>query len=329
MLCLGAAVVVAFASIAGCTSRSLSSGDEASALTVGGVGALPGSTLAAPPTVAVVTVSLPNAVVVGPIGSRVAGNRVIVIGDSIMASISHRYGDQACLALVPLGWQVEVDAETGRFIQFGHKVLDKRLSAGWDTAVILLGNNYLYNKAQYQAQLHLLLARLVPRPTVLLTTTLFRPAQSNVNSAITAEAALFPNVTVIDWAATTQDTGLTGEDGLHLTERGRVKLGSQIAAALGPATGTEGKCMKTSFRDDSLGSPTGSNGSTGSVPKPQTGSTTTSAPTSTTTTNSVGTATTTTTTKPPVTTTTTNTTTTKPPVATTTVAPTTTLTPGA
>ena len=75
-------------------------------------------------------------------GAKVKGNRVIIIGDSVMASTSRRYGNTMCGALVPLGWQVELDAETSRFIQFGNKVLDKRLSAGWDASVILLGNNY-------------------------------------------------------------------------------------------------------------------------------------------------------------------------------------------
>ena len=268
LLCASAAAIVALVSIVGCTTRSLTGSQDASLLTVSGVGALPGSTLADPLAQGAVADSFPYPAA-GPVGSRLAGNRVILIGDSIMTSISHRYGDQACSTLVPLGWQVEVDAETGRFIQFGHKVLDKRLSAGWDAAVILLGNNYLENRAQFRDQLRLLLARLAPRPTVLLTTTMFREAQANVNSAIATEAERFPNVTVVDWAAATQDSGLTGLDGLHLTERGRIKLANSIAAVLGTASGTGGKCLKTSFSDDSMGSPTGTNGSTGNAPKPK------------------------------------------------------------
>jgi hypothetical protein len=169
---------------------------------------------------------------------------------------------------------VEVDAETGRFIPFGLKVLDKRLSAGWDAAVILLGNNYLNDKASFQNQLHLMLTRLSPRPTVLLTTTMFRSKQAEVNKAIIAEAGLFPNVSVVDWATITEDTSLTGADGLHLTDRGRVFLAGGIGAALGHVAGT-GKCLKTNFSDDSMGSPTGTNGSTGTVVKPSTGATTT------------------------------------------------------
>ncbi len=298
LLCMGVAVCVALSSVAGCTSRSLSGADFASPNTVSGVGALPGSTILDPPSSGVATVSLPHAIT-GPIGSRLTGNRVILIGDSVMTSISQRYGGQACTTLVPLGWQVEVDAETGRFIQFGNKVLDKRLSSGWDAVVILLGNNYLYNKKQYQDQLHVMLSRLAPRPTVLLTTTMFRPAQSNVNSAIIEEGALFPNVTIIDWALITQDPNLMGTDGLHLTSKGRVELAASIGSALGPVSGTGAKCLKTDFKDDSMGSPTGKNGPIDTVPKSKaptgnSGSTTTPSTTTTTKSTSVGSTTSTT-----------------------------------
>src|SRR5262245_15564757 len=51
----------------------------------------------------------------------VEGTRVLMIGDSIMASTSSRYGGEMCKELVPRGWSVEVDAETGRFIDFGDR----------------------------------------------------------------------------------------------------------------------------------------------------------------------------------------------------------------
>ena len=311
LLCVSAAVVVAVSGLAACTSRSLTGTNAATPLTVSGVGAMPGSTFAEPSASAVVTVSLPHANA-GSIGERVTGNRVIIIGDSVMTSISRRYGNQACTALVPLGWQVEVDAETGRFIPFGLKVLDKRLSAGWDAAVILLGNNYLNDKTSFQKQLHMMLTRLSPRPTVLLTTSMFRSKQAEVNKAIIAEAGLFPNVSVVDWAIITEDTSLTGADGLHLTDRGRVFLAGGIGTALGHVAGT-GKCLKTNFSDDSMGSPTGTNGSTGTVAKPSSSDTTTTTkPTSGATTTTVPISSTTIAPKvspPPVTSTTTPTTT--------------------
>ncbi len=53
--------------------------------------------------------------------------RVLMIGDSIMASTSSRYGGEMCKELVPRGWDVEMDAESGRFVDFGDRVLDSRL----------------------------------------------------------------------------------------------------------------------------------------------------------------------------------------------------------
>jgi len=270
----GAAIVVGLALVSGCSKQSASSTDGSAPITVGGVGVLPGSLPSAPLTadpspLGAVTVSLPHASS-GQVGSRVRGNKVILIGDSVMTSISRRYGDQACSELVPLGWRVEVDAETGRFIEFGNKVLDKRLGAGWDAAVILLGNNFLYDKVKYSDQLRMLLTRLAPRPTVLLNTTMFRPAQANVNKAIVAEASAFDNVTVVDWASITEESRLTGPDGLHLTEAGRSKLAKTIAMVLGPVSGTGADCLKSDFKDDSMGSPTGPNGSTDTKPSTST-----------------------------------------------------------
>ena len=76
-----------------------------------------------------------------------------MIGDSIMASTSRRYGGEMCQELVPRGWEVEMDAETGRFVDFGDRVLDSRLDAEWDVAVVMLGNNYGADKAVFEEYL--------------------------------------------------------------------------------------------------------------------------------------------------------------------------------
>lgn len=321
LLCIGGALLLGAASAAGCSTTSLSQLDASSPQTVGGVGLLPGEFGPQDPQ-AGGTVVLPNELP-GPIASPLLGNRLIIIGDSIMASISQRYGGQACNTLVPLGWQVEVDAETGRFVEFGAKVLDKRLAAGWDAAVVLLGNNYLYDETKYRAELHDLLDRLSPRPTVLLTTTVFRPQQQEVNRAIVAEASLFANVLVVDWAAITQERSLTGADRLHLTEAGRARLAATLAEVLGAASGNEGRCLATEFRDDSAAGPAGTKPPSGTVVDPSSSAPSSIKPATTTkppsTTVKSSTTTTTTTVKPPSTTTTTV----KPPTTTTTTAPTT------
>ena len=159
------------------------------------------------------------------VGSRTAGNRVLMIGDSVLASTSRRYSNDMCNALVPLGWQVEVDAEVGRFIDFGDKVLDKRLAAGWDVGVIFLGNNYGSNIGVYAPMLSAQVDRLSPNPVVLVTVTEFKPNRADVNAAIRDIAAHHSNVTVLDWATISVAAhGLLGGDGLHLTPSGRNSL---------------------------------------------------------------------------------------------------------
>ena len=75
------------------------------------------------------------------IGEIVVGNRILIIGDSIIASTSSRDGGQMCDVLVPLGWEVAVEAEPSRFIDFGNRVLDKLLVSNpppgeeWNAAV--------------------------------------------------------------------------------------------------------------------------------------------------------------------------------------------------
>ena len=210
------------------------------------------------------------------VGKLVDGNRVILIGDSVLASTSRRYGNNMCQALVPLGWQVEVDAETGRFVEFGHDVLDDRLSAGWDVGVILLGNNYRGDREQYREQLEGLVERLSPGPVVLLTVSEFTESRIEVNEVIFDVAAEHENVLIVDWAVTTAaDDTLTGADGLHLTETGRDALAAEVALALGEAPVGPGDCLTTSFQDDSAGSVDGGSATPTTVRRPSAPSTTT------------------------------------------------------
>ncbi|HAN34958.1 MAG TPA: hypothetical protein DCQ52_05770 [Acidimicrobiaceae bacterium] len=186
------------------------------------------------------------------VGARVAGNRVLLIGDSVMASTSQRYGGEMCDALVALGWQAEVDAESGRFVDFGDRVLDERLAAGWDAAVILLGNNYGEDQPTYRRYLEAMVMRLSPQPVVLLTVTEFKPSRAEVNAVIFEMAQKYPNVVVLDWAVVSAaDPSITGADGLHLTDPGRSVLAQQVAEVLGTAPTQPGKCLASSFRDDS------------------------------------------------------------------------------
>ena len=55
------------------------------------------------------------------------GNRLIVIGDSILAGTAARYGNEMCNTLVPMGWNTVVEAEAGRIEVSGRqRVPDQR-----------------------------------------------------------------------------------------------------------------------------------------------------------------------------------------------------------
>jgi hypothetical protein len=240
------------------------------------------------------------------VGAKAKGNRVILLGDSVTASTSQRYSNDMCKALVPLGWRAEIDAESGRFIEFGNKVLDARLKAGWDAAVVLLGNNYVENQENYRQQLERIITRLSPNPIVLLTVTEIRTSRQQVNSVIRDMAKLHSNVQIVEWSVITRnDPGLTGPDHLHLTPRGRASLASSVALALGTAPTSPGKCMPTNYTDDSMMPVTGtsapgtagtssSHNGTTSTPEPGTSSVTatTKAPATSTTTTTGSTKTT-------------------------------------
>ena len=289
-----AALAVASILVAGCGSGENESDATITAATpvptVGGVGAVPAAPSAVREPVVVVRAPVQDdGTEAQLIGEVVDGNRVLLIGDSILASTSSRYGDQMCEALVPLGWQVDVEAEASRFVDFGNRVLDRLLpddvapEDDWDAAVVFLGSNYGSNPLIYEAELVKILDRLEPRPVVLLTVTEYRPNYVEVNEVVNRLGSERENVTVLDWKTISETPGILSGDRLHPTDTGRRVLAESVAAALGPVDGV-GECLRSSFRDDSavrgdsstvLGRPSRSSGSTrsGSV-------TTTTLPTS-------------------------------------------------
>jgi hypothetical protein len=260
-------ILGALGTLAACGSAaSVSPTTQTRALPLSGLPALVPTT---PPVIETAPVSTAPPPATGQIGTRVQGNSVILIGDSVLAGTALRYGGAMCEALVPLGWNVELDAETGQFVPWGNEVLDARLGAGWDTAVILLGNNFLGDKSAYKFELERMVTRLSPAPVVLVKVTMYRPNRALVNEAIDELAAAYPNVVVIDWGAlTTADRQLTGDDHLHLTGKGRRQLSAEVANVLGQAPTPPGSCLPSDYTDDSRISVTGEKGGAASTTAP-------------------------------------------------------------
>ena len=255
-----AACAMAFAGCAGSGTGDITADQVALAPlpTVGGVGVLPSTV--PPEREPLVPVTRPvqeDGTAAELVGEKVIDNRLLVIGDSIMASTATRYSGLMCDKLVPLGWAVEVEAEPSRFIDFGNRVLDKVLDPvvgtpdDWDAAVVHLGSNYGRDQQRFEDELRIILYRLAPRPTLLYTVTEYRPAWAEVNETIRKLAGEFPNVDVVDWEQTARYPGVLSGDGLHPTNTGREALVDLTASALGPAALGAGECLKSQFTDDS------------------------------------------------------------------------------
>jgi hypothetical protein len=187
-----------------------------------------------------------------PIGSLATGNRLLVIGDSILAGTASRYSGAMCSALEPLGWKVAVEAEAGQMVGFGRTVLRDRIYEGWDAAVVFLGTNYGGNAKTYESDLTAIVTSLAPRPTILMTATLFRDSMLQVNEVIRVVASKNSNVTVLDWGTASMQPGLLNRDKVHPTDAGRQILVASIASALGTAPTGPGSCLPSKYTDDSL-----------------------------------------------------------------------------
>lgn len=187
-----------------------------------------------------------------PLGANAAGNRLLIIGDSILSGTASRYGGAMCSALVPLGWRVAVEAEAGQMVGFGRTVLKDRIYEGWDAGVVFLGTNYGGNQEKYERDLTAIVEALAPRPTLLLTATLNRPTMQEVNETIRTVASKFSNVSVLDWGTTSIQPGLLNRDRVHPSDSGRKVLVASIASALGTAPVSPGECLSSKYTDDSL-----------------------------------------------------------------------------
>lgn len=189
----------------------------------------------------------------GPVlGPNVAGNRLLMIGDSILAGTASRYGGEMCDTLVPLGWRVALEAEAGQMIGFGRTVLRDRIYEGWDAAVVFLGTNYGGIIESYTRDLTAIVESLAPRPTLLLTPTEFKTSMKQVTEAIRVIAAKNAHVSVLDWGTTSLQPGVLNKDKVHPSVAGRKVLVASIAAAIGsPPSGT-GSCLASKYTNDTL-----------------------------------------------------------------------------
>lgn len=186
------------------------------------------------------------------LGPSAAGNRLLMIGDSILAGTASRYGGEMCNTLVPMGWRVALEAEAGQMVGFGRTVLRDRIYEGWDAAVVFLGTNYGGIIDSYTRDLTAIVESLAPRPTLLLTPTEFKSSMKQVTEAIRVIAAKNPHVSVLDWGTASLQPGVLNKDKVHPSVAGRKVLVGSIAAAVGSPPAGVGSCLASKYTDDTL-----------------------------------------------------------------------------
>ena len=194
-----------------------------------------------------------------PLADDVTGNRILMIGDSVLASAAPRNGGLMCDALVLFGWEVEIDAEPGRNVDFAHDVLDERLDDDWDAFALSFGSGVDGTDADaladFRNELDLVLARLDPMPVMVFTVLDVDErldGRDAVNVAIRELPEVHPNVLVTEFADAGSDgVDLVDDDGLVLTEDGMRRLSMRSAAAVGNAPDDpDGECLPSEFTDD-------------------------------------------------------------------------------
>ena len=219
-------------------------------------------TIPPPPTTAVVettapTTEPPRDPITGPIGDEVFGNRLLVIGDTVLASTAPRFDGEMCAVLEAFGWQAEIAAEPGRFVEFGRDVVEARMvpqEPEWDAVAVMLGNHFDGDVAAFRAEIETLLVELDPRPVLLYTLVEDDTFQAELNDVLRDLPRFHPRVVVLDWAqiADADADVILADTPSGLSEEGRRRLALFTAAALGePPTSEAAGCVPPVFVDDS------------------------------------------------------------------------------
>jgi hypothetical protein len=203
----------------------------------------------------------PQGPIEAPVGELVEGDRILLVGDSILASAAPRNGGELCDALVLFGWQAEIDAVSDRGIDFAAGVLDARLAAAddlhedWDVVALSFGSDVDGADAaavtEFATELGDLVERVAPRPVLLYTLADESDSTAAVNAVIRALPEAHPNALVIEFADAGDDGVAVLDDSEQtLTDDGMKRFSIRTAAAVGDAPGdAQGACLPTQYLD--------------------------------------------------------------------------------
>jgi hypothetical protein len=208
------------------------------------------------PTTAATTTTTEAAVapIVAPLVDDVDDHRVLLVGDTALWTTTPRFDGIMCDLVTEFGWDVAIEAEPGRTIDFADQVLDERLDDDWDVVGLMFGHHIATTVDAFERTLIAVLDRLEPRPTLLYTVAEIDEDQVGVNRVLREQADSRPNVIIIDWAAAANEEPelLLDDGGPAPTEEGAGRLALFTVATLGEVPDTEpGECLEPVFADDS------------------------------------------------------------------------------
>jgi hypothetical protein len=195
------------------------------------------------PTAPPPTASLPeiNVVVEDVVRPDITDDRVFMVGDSVLEAMAIGDPDPIDAYVGALGWDVTVDAVTGRFTDEGLSVLRKRKDEVHQVLVAMLGNNYGGNELQYADQVTQMLEMFPDvRMVVMFTVPLYEKKQAEVNDVLRTLAAKDRRLVLIDWeAASRAYEGSLRPDDVHPSEFGTDLLAQMVGVVLGRSPDAE------------------------------------------------------------------------------------------
>lgn len=207
----------------------------------------------------------PEGPIEAPVGDLVSGGRILLVGDSVLASAAPRNRGQLCDALTLFGWQAEIDAVSDRGIDFASTVLDARMTtndgndddnsaADWDVVALSFGSDVDGDDPGAVARFGDILADLVdrvaPRPVLLYTLVEVDDGREAINDVIRAVPETHPNALVVEFADAGGDgVAVLDAAGRRLTSDGMKRFSIRTAAAVGDAPGDgDGACLPSQYQ---------------------------------------------------------------------------------
>lgn len=216
------------------------------------------------------TTGAPVEPIVGLVGEAVDGDRVLLVGDSMLASAAPPADIRVCDALTLFGWDVEMDTTLdGSDLSFVDEILDERFAPDgedddggedldWDVVGLFVGNQLAADELSVNELSDVLddaIERVSPRPILLYTLTETDATRRRLNEAVRERAEEHENVVLIDWAELGGPADeVVRADGIGLGDDGLKRFALYTAQQMGQAPeDQDGDCLAPAFGPDDDG----------------------------------------------------------------------------